>query len=55
MAQAKPDAVFMHCLPARREEEVTSEVLDGPQSIALEQAENRLYVQKAILLLLMKS
>jgi ornithine carbamoyltransferase len=54
MAQAKPDAVFMHCLPAKREEEVTSEVLDGPQSIALEQAENRLYVQKAILLLLMK-
>lgn len=55
MSRAKPDAVFMHCLPAKREEEVTSEVLDGPQSIALEQAENRLYVQKAILLLLMKS
>jgi ornithine carbamoyltransferase len=54
MSRAKPDAVFMHCLPARREEEVTSEVLDGPQSIVFDQAENRLHVQKAVLHLLMK-
>ncbi len=53
MARAKPDAVFMHCLPAHREEEVTSEVLDGPQSIVFDQAENRLHVQKAVLYLLM--
>jgi ornithine carbamoyltransferase len=54
MAKAKPDAVFMHCLPAHREEEVTSEVLDGPQSIVFDQAENRLHVQKAIMCLLMR-
>jgi ornithine carbamoyltransferase len=54
MANAKPDAVFMHCLPAHREEEVTSEVLDGPQSIVLDQAENRLHVQKALMVLLMR-
>ncbi|MEE9179353.1 MAG: ornithine carbamoyltransferase [Vicinamibacteria bacterium] len=54
MARAKPDAVFMHCLPAHREEEVSAEVLDGPQSIVFDQAENRLHVQKAILHLLMK-
>lgn len=55
MALAKPDAVFMHCLPARREEEVTAEVLDGPQSIVLDQAENRLHVQKALLHVLLKA
>jgi ornithine carbamoyltransferase len=49
MAQAAPGAVFMHCLPAHREAEVTSEVLDGPQSVVLDQSENRMYVQKAIL------
>lgn len=54
MARAKPDAVFMHCLPAHREEEVSAEVMDGPQSIVFDQAENRLHVQKAILHFLMK-
>ncbi|MFT4962060.1 MAG: ornithine carbamoyltransferase [Paracoccaceae bacterium] len=49
MAAAKPDALFMHCLPAHREEEVTSEVMDGPQSVVFEEAENRLHAQKAIL------
>jgi ornithine carbamoyltransferase len=49
MARAPGDAVFMHCLPARRGEEVTDEVIDGPQSIVLEQAANRMHVQKGIL------
>jgi len=49
MALASPDAVFMHCLPAHRGLEVTPEVLDGRRSIVLDQAENRMYVQKAIL------
>jgi ornithine carbamoyltransferase len=49
MALAAPDAVFMHCLPAHRGLEVTAEVLDGPQSVVLDQSENRMYVQKAIL------
>jgi ornithine carbamoyltransferase len=50
MSLARPDAVFLHCLPAHRGEEVAAEVLDGPQSIALDQAENRLPAHKAILL-----
>ena len=49
MALASPEAVFMHCLPAHRGLEVTPEVLDGPHSVALDQSENRMYVQKAIL------
>jgi ornithine carbamoyltransferase len=49
MALAKPDAVFMHCLPAHRGEEVTAEVIDGPQSVVWDEAENRLHAQKGIL------
>lgn len=55
MAMAKPDAVFMHCLPAERGREVTADVLDGPQSVAFDQSKNRLHVQKAILSLLLAS
>ena len=53
MAQAKNDAVFMHCLPAMRGYEQTADVIDGKQSIVFEQAENRLHMQKAIILKLM--
>ena len=49
MSLAAPDAAFMHCLPAHRSLEVTPEVLDGPSSVVLDQSENRMYVQKAIL------
>jgi ornithine carbamoyltransferase len=49
MEQAGPGALFMHCLPAHRGQEVTDEVLDGPTSVVLQQSENRMYVQKAIL------
>jgi ornithine carbamoyltransferase len=49
MAQAKPDAIFMHCLPAKRGEEVTAGVIDGPQSVVWDEAENRLHAQKGIL------
>ena len=53
LALARPDALFMHCLPAHRGEEVSAEVLDGPHSVVLEQAENRLHVAKAVLLALL--
>jgi ornithine carbamoyltransferase len=49
MAQAKPDALFMHCLPAHRGDEVTDEVIDGRQSVVFDEAENRLHAQKGIL------
>jgi ornithine carbamoyltransferase len=49
MAVAKPDALFMHCLPAHRGEEVEAEVIDGPQSVVWDEAENRMHVQKALM------
>jgi ornithine carbamoyltransferase len=49
MSLAKPDALFMHCLPAHRGDEVTDEVIDGPQSVVFDEAENRLHAQKGIL------
>ena len=49
MAAANPDAIFMHCLPAHRGEEVTAEVMDGPRSVVFDEAENRLHAQKGIL------
>jgi len=55
MASAKPDAIFMHCLPAHRGEEVTDEVIDSAQSVVYDQAENRLHAQKAILLMLLEN
>ncbi len=54
MKRAKPSAVFMHCLPAHRGEEVTDEVMDSPQSIVFDEAENRLHTQKAIVYTLLK-
>ena len=53
MAQAKPDAKVLHCLPAHRGEEISADVLDGPQSIVLDQAENRLHAQRALLAVLL--
>ena len=49
MAAARPDALFLHCLPAHRGEEVTAEVIDGPQSVVWDEAENRMHVQKALM------
>lgn len=54
MAKAKRDAIFLHCLPAHRDEEVTAEVIDGPQSAVWDEAENRLHAQKGILLWCMR-
>jgi ornithine carbamoyltransferase len=53
MSKARPGALFMHCLPARRDREVAEDVIDGPQSAVWLQAENRLHVQKALLYLLL--
>ncbi|MHA2130688.1 MAG: ornithine carbamoyltransferase, partial [Promethearchaeota archaeon] len=52
IGNAKSDVIFMNCLPAMREFEQTAEVIDGPQSIVFDQAENRLHIQKAIMLFL---
>ncbi len=52
-AKARPDAVFMHCLPAKRGQEVTGEMIESPQSVVFDQAENRLHAQKALLLMLL--
>jgi len=54
IAHAAPDSIFMHCLPAHRGDEVTDSVIDSPQSIVFQQAENRMHVQKAIMLALMQ-
>ena len=54
-ARAAPDAVFLHCLPAHRGEEVTAGVVDGPQSVVWAQAENRLHAQRALLWWLMET
>jgi ornithine carbamoyltransferase len=54
MAHAKPDVLFMHCLPAHRGDEVTDGVIDSPQSVVFQEAENRLHVQKAIMYQLLK-
>ncbi len=53
LRHARPDAIVMHCLPAHRGEEITAGVMDGPQSVVMDQAENRLHVQKAIMEILM--
>ena len=55
MSHARPDAVFMNCLPAARGYEQTAEVIDGPQSIVFDQAENRLYAQNAVMLQLLRA
>ena len=54
MKEAGPNSYFFHCLPAHRGKEVTDEIIDGKQSVVFDQAENRLHVQKAIMVYLMK-
>ena len=54
MGSATKDAIFMHCLPAKRGQEVTSNVLDGKQSVVLDQAKNRMFIQQAILIYVFK-
>ena len=54
MSYAKDDALFMHCLPAHRGDEVTDEVIDAPNSVVFPEAENRLHAQKAVMYKLMK-
>ena len=51
LSKAKKDVIIMHCLPAHRNEEITDSLLDGPQSVIIDQAENRLHVQKALLMI----
>jgi ornithine carbamoyltransferase len=53
VSKAKPDCLVMHCLPAHRGEEITDSVVDGPNSVVFDQAENRLHAQKAVMVLLM--
>jgi len=53
MAKARPDALFMHCLPAKRGEETTDAVMESAQSVVFDQAENRLHAQKALLLMML--
>ena len=55
MKSAKKTAIFMHCLPAKRNQEVTSEVIDGPQSVVWDEAENRLHTQKALMAALIRA
>jgi ornithine carbamoyltransferase len=54
LANADPGAIVLHCLPAERNKEITDEVMDGPQSVVFDQAENRLHIQKAIMAFLLK-
>ncbi|MCE5283163.1 MAG: ornithine carbamoyltransferase, partial [Deltaproteobacteria bacterium] len=53
LEKAKKDVIVMHCLPAHRGEEITAEVIDGPHSVVIDEAENRLHVQKAVMEILM--